>query len=445
MEINSFLLNKIWGAWTGKVVGGTYGSPVEGKKKDYIQNLSPSLNGWNSLHRRKINDDEQFELVVLLALEALSEEAFKDGYFSNSLLNPKYLGAYWMEFLTPKYIFTAEKAAYESAKLGIPWDKTGDEIFVNSKGNRTYRNEFFDWIGAQMKGEIFGMLLPAFGWNKENLTLQNDVTILKPCLDLSWQDALMAHRGVAVVGELFVSALVSVGITHDPFTYKEHVFYPKNSVEGKQGEENISIIGICSEKIKRDIIRIKHVLLNYANLAKEDVEKYFRFIDPVIKIHNEDPHPARWESAFRECVELWNNHEKDLMKKARIRLGHNKEWFNRRTEAIKVEPRVHTLLNNSAIVIGLIYGDGDFFQTIRIATECGEDTDYNAGNVGSILGSYLGQSLIPFYFKRMIHGEIQPAIKNWSDFSIENLSMRTFKQTKRFLKLNDSYTKPSNK
>ena len=79
----------------------------------------------------------------------------------------------------------------------------------------------------------------------------------------------------------------------------------------------------------------------------------------------------------------------------------------------------------------MLYGDGDFSQTCRISTECGHDTDCNAGNAAAILGAYLGQQLLPMYFKRFICGEIKPAIKKWKDKSIFNLSKRTLAQNLR--------------
>jgi ADP-ribosylglycohydrolase len=96
---------------------------------------------------------------------------------------------------------------------------------------------------------------------------------------------------------------------------------------------------------------------------------------------------------------------------------------------------VHVMPNNAAIVIGLLYADGDAFQAMRIATECGLDTDCNSGNAGAIMGAYLGQQLLPFYIKRFIKGQIFPAIKDWEDLSLINLANRTLKQTKRFEKL----------
>ena len=59
----------------------------------------------------------------------------------------------------------------------------------------------------------------------------------------------------------------------------------------------------------------------------------------------------------------------------------------------------------------LLYGDGDFIQTIRICTLCGADTDTNTRNVGAIMGAYLGQNLIPSYAKCFIRGEIIPGLK----------------------------------
>jgi len=71
-------------------------------------------------------------------------------------------------------------------------------------------------------------------------------------------------------------------------------------------------------------------------------------------------------------------------------------------------------------------------QTVRISTECGTDTDCNAGNAGALIGAYLGQNLIPSYVKRFIRGEIIPGLKEWNDMLIYNLTKRTLTQAERF-------------
>lgn len=50
----------------------------------------------------------------------------------------------------------------------------------------------------------------------------------------------------------------------------------------------------------------------------------------------------------------------------------------------------HIIPNAGVCVLALLYGEGDLSRTIEIATACGWDTDCNAGNVGSIVGTLVG-------------------------------------------------------
>ncbi len=59
-------------------------------------------------------------------------------------------------------------------------------------------------------------------------------------------------------------------------------------------------------------------------------------------------------------------------------------------------------INAAYIVIGLLYGKGDFGATIDISTRCGYDSDCNPANAGGILGTMLGYSNIPDYWKQGI-------------------------------------------
>ncbi len=102
MVDKNFLLQKIWGSWTGKIAGGTFGMPVEGKRREVITNMHPSLSGWSKHHRQVVNDDEQYELISLLALEALSDDDFANRLKAGTILEPNYLGSYWLKFLHPK-------------------------------------------------------------------------------------------------------------------------------------------------------------------------------------------------------------------------------------------------------------------------------------------------------------------------------------------------------
>ena len=453
MVDKKILLQKIWGSWTGKVAGGTFGMPVEGKRREIVLNLHPPLSGWSSHHRQGVNDDEQYELISILALEDLSDEDFAKRLKAGTIFEPNYLGAYWLKHLLPQYVFTAEKCAYDNAKAGVPWEHAGDYVYEHE--GKVFGNEYADWIGAQMKGELYGMLLPAWDWYENS---KDDLELLKPCLDLSLQDALIAHRDVGIVGELFISAIISVAITHDPFKYKEEIKFPKSEVykwdlEERKKEQfegftqQIEQIGICSETIISDIKRIRAVLLEYAalidSISTEDVKLYFKFIDPVINTYANNPdsrdmgnlwvatNKKEWQTTLDG---LWWLFEQEMTTDAISRFKDYPSMLERRLKSFGKSKGVHTLFNNAAIVVGLLYGDGDFIQTVRISTECGADTDCNAGNAGAIIGAYLGHTLIPSYAKRFIRGEIIPGLKEWDDKSVYNLAKRTLTQAERFEK-----------
>ena len=450
------LFDKIYGAWTGKVAGGTFGMPVEGRTREFVINMHPPLSGWSKHHRQIVNDDEQYELISILALEALSDEDFANRLKAGTVLEPNYLGSYWLKHLIPHYVFTAEKSAYDNAKNGVPWEHAGDYVYEHE--GKVFGNEYADWIGAQMKGELYGMLLPAWGWYENS---KDDLELLKPSLDLSLQDALIAHRDVGIVGELFISAIISVAIAHNPFEYREEINFPESEVSKWTAEkreiehydgfkQQIDQIGICAETIISDIRRIKAVLLEYASLidsiSTEDVELYYSFIDPVIDTYLNKPdsrdlgmlwlvtNKKDWQKTLDG---LWWKFERNMVKDAISRFKDFPSLLERRLNSFGKSKAVHTLFNNSAIVVGLLYGDGDFIQTVRISTECGADTDCNAGNAGAIIGAYLGQKLIPSYVKRFIRGEIIPGLKEWNDKSIYNLAERTLTQAERFRKFSN--------
>ncbi|MBQ9746456.1 MAG: ADP-ribosylglycohydrolase family protein [Clostridia bacterium] len=57
-------------------------------------------------------------------------------------------------------------------------------------------------------------------------------------------------------------------------------------------------------------------------------------------------------------------------------------------------------LNAAYILVGLLWGKGDFEQTMVIAGRCGQDSDCNPSSAASILGNFYGASLIPEKWKK---------------------------------------------
>ncbi|MEX2718283.1 MAG: ADP-ribosylglycohydrolase family protein [Candidatus Sigynarchaeota archaeon] len=435
-----FLKDKIAGCWLGKISGGTYAGRVEGRTREEIQKMRPPLTGWLQTHKQMVNDDEQYELVALLALESLSDADLAVRKQKREILTPDLLGKFWASNLDRRYVFTAERAALENAMdHGVPWIHAGDEIH-----DGRYQNAYFDFIGAQMKGELFGMLAPAWGWHADPIpTPEADLERLRPCLQLSLEDAWIAHRGVGIAGELFVSAMVAAGIDHDPMDTKTKVNFPRSVAisarmplpERPAKVEEIIHHGVSAEVLKADIVRVKEamLLLQDRRVAIADIKTFFEYIDAVVNTFSQTSDPRFWETAWQRAVELSGIYRQGLILDARTRLGVNKEWLKRRMAVLKKDRAfgVHTIPNNAAIVVGLIYGDGDMFQTMHRAAECGLDTDCNAGNAAAILGAYIGEKLVPMYDRRFVRDEILSPLANWKDISLRRLVDRTFEQSKR--------------
>jgi ADP-ribosylglycohydrolase len=60
-------------------------------------------------------------------------------------------------------------------------------------------------------------------------------------------------------------------------------------------------------------------------------------------------------------------------------------------------------INAAYIVIGLLYGEGDYSKTLEISTRCGQDSDCNPASAGGILGTLVGYSNIPEFWKKGIY------------------------------------------
>jgi hypothetical protein len=56
-------------------------------------------------------------------------------------------------------------------------------------------------------------------------------------------------------------------------------------------------------------------------------------------------------------------------------------------------------LNGAYVVLGLLYGEGDFAKTLEVSTRSGQDSDCNPSSAAGILGVMTGYEKIPGHFK----------------------------------------------
>lgn len=125
--------------------------------------------------------------------------------------------------------------------------------------------------------------------------------------------------------------------------------------------------------------------INYVvNKALETVPRqseFYQCIHDVIEWHKK--YPADWKQTWLGIQEKWAND-----------VGCPEGVF----KPFNIDAKV----NAAYVVMGLLYGGGNFTKSLEIATRCGQDADCNPSSVGGILGAIIGYDKIPEYWKRSL-------------------------------------------
>jgi len=120
----------------------------------------------------------------------------------------------------------------------------------------------------------------------------------------------------------------------------------------------------------------KIVEAGYAVLPPES--PYAKLIADVLTWSQE--HPDDWTRVWRLIEDKWNHREP--------------------CPAGALDPfNIDAKLNGAYVALGLLYGKGDFGQTMSIATRAGQDSDCNPSNAAGVLGVVLGYDKIPAQWK----------------------------------------------
>ena len=103
--------------------------------------------------------------------------------------------------------------------------------------------------------------------------------------------------------------------------------------------------------------------------------RFHSCISSVIRWHQENPSDWRW--CWQQIEDHWARTDITC------------------PDGVETPFNIETCLNASYIVLGLLYGDGDFFKTIDIATRAGQDSDCNPSSAAGVLGAMIGYEAIP--------------------------------------------------
>ena len=273
--------DKIYACWLGKNIGGTMGTPYEGRTE------MQDIQGFKTEPGVVLpNDDLDLQLVWLKAIE-------NEGPYT---LNEQILGEYWVSFIPPHW-----------NEYGICKNNMSVGLIPPLSGN--YENIWKHSNGAWIRTEVWACMAPG-------------------CPDIAMKyarmDACVDHGdGEGTYAAMFVAAIEAAAfVIHDLR----------------------KLIDLGLSKIPADchMARTIKVLLDCKDNG------------------------VGWKEARQLIVEDCAD------------LG----WFQ-------------APANVAFAMLGLLYGEGDFKQSMIYAIDCGDDTDCTGATLGSIFGILNGTAGIP--------------------------------------------------
>ncbi len=139
---------------------------------------------------------------------------------------------------------------------------------------------------------------------------------------------------------------------------------------------------------------------------------YSRIVRDVIKLHKQ--YPDNWKAAWKELDDKWGD----------VDISGAGSVFN-----------IDAKLNGAYIVMGLLYGDGNDYQTLEITTRCGQDADCNPSNSMAVMGVMKGFSKLPAEMQKAVN-EVGDSIFINTTYSFNSAVESTYDYAIRLIKKN---------
>ena len=341
-------VDKVQGAWLGKMIGVTFGAPWEfqyegtpigfditdwplspTRMKDYRQRASN--NPGSSTPTTSEAENQQVHINLDFILDSEKEHPSfgipdNDDIYINMLflyslrrygidVDPVTVAREWDKKI--RRVWHANEAGLANIRKGI---------MPPDSGNPRY-NLHADDIDFQIEADIFGMIAPGL-----------------PQVSNRYCDRMghIMNYGDGVYGGMFIAAMYT------------QAFFASNIRE------------VVESGLK----------------AIPPQSLYAQTIRDVIQWH--DQNPGDWLKTWHLVQAKWGevDHCPD---------GYQKP-FN-----------IDAKLNGAYVVMGLLYGDGDWYKTMNYATRAGQDADCNPANAAGILGALIGAHAIPAQYAGPVH------------------------------------------
>ncbi len=165
---------RIYAGWLGQLAGGAFGTAIEGYHGAQLQKVYGRIDAYIT-EPETINDDVVYELAFLDAFERRGRD-----------ITSRDIGREWVKQIP--FGWSAEWIALHNIADGILPPESG-----------SWHNPYTNWIGAQMRGMVCGLVAPA--WPMEAARLAHI-------------DGVVSHAENGVYGEMYAAVLTALAFVH---------------------------------------------------------------------------------------------------------------------------------------------------------------------------------------------------------------------------------------
>lgn len=197
------------------------------------------------------------------------------------------------------------------------------------------------------------------------------------------------------------AGLMSPGMIRTATAFADEIGHIMNCGDGWYG--GVMVAAMYSQAFIRDDVE---TVVREALKVIPKESRYYRCMADVLRWH--ERYPDDWKQTWAECEKKWSE---DIACPDGVFLPFN----------------IDAVINSAYVLIGLLYGDGDFFKTMDIATRCGQDSDCNPATAAGILGTLLGYSRIPEKWMANIR-EVEDLNFAYTDISLNKAYRMSYEQ-----------------
>jgi ADP-ribosylglycohydrolase len=165
---------RIHAGWLGQLAGGAFGTAIEGYHSAQLQKVYGRIDAYIT-EPETVNDDVVYELAFLDAFERRGRS-----------ITSRDIGREWVKQIP--FGWSAEWVALHNMADGILPPQSG-----------SWRNPYSNWIGAQMRGMVCGLVSPARPMEAARL---------------AHIDGIVSHAENGVYGEMYAAVLTALAFVH---------------------------------------------------------------------------------------------------------------------------------------------------------------------------------------------------------------------------------------